>query len=249
MIRHESDGFVYHTFEILGPHPSLRHAVLTGSGPGGTHLDLSLEGGRDARGFGASRAAAEALGLPPPAILGQVHGNRILALKEREEYQPHNLATLRVGYDALIGWPGQSLLVRLADCQGIIIFHPGTKALALVHSGWRGSAQNIIGKTVRLLERGRGADPAGMIACVAPSIGPCCMEFKDWRSQLPDWIEGYARERDHLDFWALSLSQLKEAGVREENIELSGVCNRCQPGFFSYRRGEAARFGLLAGIV
>jgi copper oxidase (laccase) domain-containing protein len=75
------------------------------------------------------------------------------------------------------------------------------------------------------------------------------MEFRDWRALLPEGIWGYrVGGGDRFDFWALTRDQLLAAGVRDENIEIAGVCTRCSPGFFSHRRGDLGRFAVMAGV-
>ncbi|MDR2339915.1 MAG: polyphenol oxidase family protein [Deltaproteobacteria bacterium] len=249
MLRHEKDGLAYYSFPILDSQPRLRHMVLAGHGPGGGSQDLSFDGDGKDRALGILKAAGEALGLPPPAPLGQIHGDRLLALRKGEENDPSEGERPRQGYDAVMGWPGQGLMVRLADCQGIILYHPESDTLALAHSGWRGSALDIIGKTVKAMERERGADPKGIIACVSPSIGPCCMEFRDWKSLLPEEAWAFLGEGDHMDFWAMTAMQLERAGIRKENTEMARTCTRCDPNFFSHRRGDKGRFGVIAGVL
>ena len=39
---------------------------------------------------------------------------------------------------------GIPLMVRFADCQGILMFDPIKRVIAAVHSGWRGNAKNIV---------------------------------------------------------------------------------------------------------
>lgn len=41
------------------------------------------------------------------------------------------------------------LMVRFADCQGVLMFDPVARVIAAVHSGWRGNVQNIIGQAVQ----------------------------------------------------------------------------------------------------
>jgi YfiH family protein len=249
MLRHELDGLAYYTFGILEGHPSLRHAVFSSSGPGGRPFNLSFSKGPKDEVLRNLDAARGVLGLPPVSLVNQAHGDRALVLKRREVYAPKSAEEQRGGYDALVGFPGQTLMVKLADCQGAILFHPPTLALAVVHSGWRGSVQNILGKTVAVLQKKRGAVPCEILACVSPSIGPCCMEFRDWETLLPGWAREYVRDGDHVDFWEMSKRQLLDAGLMEDNIEIASVCTKCTPGFYSHRRGDEGRFGVMAGVL
>jgi polyphenol oxidase len=53
---------------------------------------------------------------------------------------------------------------------------------------------------------------------------------------------------NHFDLWSLSSTQLIDAGVRRERIEVAGICTRCRTDlFFSYRKeGNTGRFGTAA---
>ena len=54
----------------------------------------------------------------------------------------------------------------------------------------------------------------------------------------------------HIDLWEINRRQLLAVGIREEYIEVAGLCTKCHSEeFFSYRRSgnDAGRFG--AGIM
>ena len=40
------------------------------------------------------------------------------------------------------------LVIKTADCIPILLYDKENKVLALVHSGWKGTLNNIVGKTV-----------------------------------------------------------------------------------------------------
>lgn len=144
--------------------------------------------------------------------------------------------------DALItNEPNVPLMVKTADCQGILLYAPDVHALGVVHSGWRGSVQNIVGETIfRMIEQ-YGCDPSQMQAAISPSLGPCCATFTDPKSELPEFCHPFIQSKQ-VDFWSLSLKQLEEAGVIRDHIEPAEHCTKCQPGYFSHRRGDVERF-------
>ena len=56
--------------------------------------------------------------------------------------------------DALVtNDPGVALMVFTADCTPILFFDPVTGAVGAAHAGWRGTASEIAGKTVRAMCR------------------------------------------------------------------------------------------------
>jgi len=137
------------------------------------------------------------------------------------------------------------LLVRTADCQGVLLYDPEANVVAAVHCGWRGAVQNILAKTVETMVREFGSGAGDIRAAIGPSLGPCCGEFKGYRNIFPVEFRDFMGEHSHFDMWAVSCGQLKEAGLREENIEVATLCTKCNTHlFYSYRADKSTgRFG------
>ncbi len=72
--------------------------------------------------------------------------------------------------------PGIAGMVQVADCVPIILYAPDRHVGAVVHAGWRGTAQSITRKVAQVLINDYQADPRPMIAAIGPSIGGCCYE-------------------------------------------------------------------------
>ncbi len=145
--------------------------------------------------------------------------------------------------------PGLLLFIQVADCQPVMLYDPVNKVVANIHSGWKGSLKNIVGAGVDAMKRKFGSDPASVLAGIGPSLGPCCSEFINYRSEIPDQFWDYRRGENHFDFWQMTIDQLTAKGVKKENIELSGICTRCShDSFFSYRHEKiTGRFASVIG--
>ena len=186
------------------------------------------------------RALSALSGLSRPArlvSLKQVHGAEILCLHAADgipDQEEHP------GFDAAISdVPGLALLIQQADCQAVLLHEPQAHVVAAVHCGWRGSVAGIIGKVVARMRLDYSVDPARLEAVIAPSLGPCCAEFVNFRRELPEWMWAFAAEKPaHFDFWAMSRRQLLDAGLRPERVALAGVCTRCSADYFSFRRAK-----------
>jgi len=141
------------------------------------------------------------------------------------------------GVDALItDIPGIALMVQLADCQGILLHDPEHGCVSAIHSGWRGSVAGIAGKTIRRMMEVFGTDPIHLRAFVSPSLGPCCAEFVNYRTELPPEFHSFQVKPNHFDFWGITRSQLTSAGLTDKNIRIDGTCTSCSSDYFSYRR-------------
>ncbi|MEJ2366111.1 MAG: HPr family phosphocarrier protein, partial [Deltaproteobacteria bacterium] len=80
--------------------------------------------------------------------------------------------------------PNLALMIKLADCQGTILFDPKQKVLAVVHCGWRGHVKDIYGHVVEKMTKNFDCNPADIHAAISPSLGPCCAEFKTYAAKI-----------------------------------------------------------------
>jgi YfiH family protein len=101
--------------------------------------------------------------------------------------------------DALItNVPHLLLGVQTADCIPIFLVDAKRRAVAAVHSGWRGTLKRIAGKAVGRMHLVYGSQPKDMLAVLGPGISRCCYEVgaevaKEYASQFTqaqDWFNG-----------------------------------------------------------
>jgi len=207
-------------------------------------------------------------------FLDQVHGTRILVFSNKHHFyrvldtadyfkgecsKTLNARTDIYGIeserkfeaDAIVtDIPGKLLVIQVADCQSVLMYDPVQEVAANVHSGWRGSINNIIGCTLKVMENDFGCRSGNIIAAIGPSLGPCCAEFVNYKKEIPEAFWKYKNDTHHFDFWSISRDQLCEAGVLLENVDLSRICTKCDSSrFFSFRgEGTTGRFAALIGL-
>ena len=181
----------------------------------------------------------------------QVHGDRVLVIDRRnvDGGNPGSSSPL-IGDAMVTDMPQIGLVIQVADCQAVMLVDPNRQVVANVHAGWRGSIKNILGRTISTMEARFGCRPPDMIAGIGPALGPCCAEFINYRTEIPEKFWTYKDNSHHFDFWAISRDQLIAGGVRAENIAVSRICTKCSIDlFFSYRgEGETGRFGAVIGL-
>jgi YfiH family protein len=195
------------------------------------------------------RRVAERLGreVQDVVLMSQVHGRRVLAVDEGSG----PLAVVGEA-DALITTrPGLVLATRAADCVPILLAAPG--GVAAVHSGWRGTAADVVGAAVEALCAATGGAPHEIRAAVGPRISGAAYAVGEEvvaalrACDLDSAV--FARRsvgRVTVDLGAAVRAQLERRGVRQ--VDVAPVCTVADPRFFSHR-GEGPTTGRFAGVI
>jgi YfiH family protein len=170
--------------------------------------------------------------------LRQVHGTRVLVHTGGWE------GWLRAGEaDGHIAVErGIALSVGVADCVPVFIAHP-SGVVALLHSGWRGTAAKITTEAIAAMAR-NGIAPDELAIHLGPAICGRCYEVSaDVREQLTGQPVTRA---GHVDLRSLIAEHATETGVQK--ITVSEFCTRCDnERFFSHRAGDGGRqIGVIA---
>jgi len=195
-------------------------------------------------GFGG-RWAGQWLEGERVATLRQIHSDRVVLADEREG---------KIGDgDALMATqPGLWIAMRTADCVPVVIADPARCAVAIVHSGWRGTATSIAIRAVESLEREFGSQRKHLITAIGPGIGACCYEVgAEVASRLKRWWPERQDldSRTRVDLGATILRQLTQAGIEVEHVDLFTGCTCCQPEEFESFRRDGERSGRMVSAV
>jgi len=256
VIRSTQNGTSFFQFDHLAAYAEINHGIFTRSSGCSNPPFHRLNVGQ---GIGDNRShveknrriVAECMQAEELVFLDQVHGSRVLTLSRHHGGLPGCGAAQALIADAVVtDMPEKFLVIQVADCQSVLLYEPDRQVVANVHSGWRGSILNIIGRTVDAMQDHFGCRPDRVRAGIGPSLGPCCAEFVNYKSEIPANFWPYKDSNNHFDFWSISRDQLMQAGVAEKNIESSQICTRCRTDdFFSYRAAKTTgRFAAVIGL-
>ena len=169
---------------------------------------------------------------PRLATARQVHGDRVLLHGTGWE------GWLRAG-DAdghLTLERGTGLAVSVADCVPVFISHR-SGAIALLHSGWRGTAGRIVERAIDLMLM-RGIPTSELLMHLGPAICGTCYEVS---ADVYRQVTCRTVERPTtVDLRAVIADHARLRGVRR--ISVSPGCTRCDNDrFYSHRAGDQGR--------
>lgn len=201
------------------------------------------------------RILADTLGFDPEKVVmtRQIHSDivRKVGHTDCNGLDHHNYPEC----DGLItNEAGVALVVFTADCTPILFYDPVTGAVGAAHAGWRGTAADIAGKTVRAMRDAYGCDPADIRAAIGPNIGTCCFETD---ADVPQAMIGAFGEKAEAFIrqvgkkYYVNLKEINALALRRVGVtcvEISGECTVCESRrFWSHRvtRGHRGSQGAI----
>ena len=205
-------------------------------------LEYELGGG--VRAFTAGRD----VDLPCPVVQPhQTHSTNV-AYVDRPDLTREDLE----GVDALVtDLLGVAIGIRTADCIPVLLYDPVHRAIGAAHSGWRGTVNMIVKKTVLEMCHLFGTRPEDILAVIGPGIGydsfqvgdDVALTFKESGFPIEKiWSfrgarkEGSIKGGHHIDLKECVRSSLTECGVPEKNITVSDIDTYTDDRFYSARR-------------
>ncbi len=173
----------------------------------------------------------------PPRWLKQVHGRRVINLKDwHPEIEADGAWTER---------PGEVLAIQTADCLPLLVVDAESGVIAAAHAGWRGLAADIPGALVQALP----IRPGRLVAWIGPGISApfytvgesVRSAFQALELDLSTIFFADAQGALQCDLKDIARQLLIRSGVG--TVLASGLCTAADPRrFFSYRRdGQCGR--------
>ncbi|MFH1548944.1 MAG: peptidoglycan editing factor PgeF [Planctomycetota bacterium] len=262
-VRQVEGGVPLYAFPRLSGIPGFTHAFTTRLTEAGRPNNLSFNAADAPEQVLANRRTlCEALGIDIATltVCRQVHGSRAAVVTGGNAgsggLDPESAVA---DCDALVSNTAPAAMMILsADCPVVILWDGENRAVGVCHCGWRGILDGIISSTITTMSDAFGTRPGSLLACCAPSIGPCCYEVgrdvaERFRVAFPRSDCVAEREgRAFLDLRAAVSRALEKQGLRPENIEVSEICTKCRVDeFFSYRAEgtKAGRIGVIAALT
>ncbi len=169
----------------------------------------------------------------------QVHGSRIVIAQKN---------TTEVADGLITSTPGIVIGVKVADCCGVLVHDPVRGAVGAVHSGWRGTASNIVGNAIESMKSHAGSNPQDLRIWLSPCASG---EHYEVGEDVFDVLPNYCVPRGQkwlFDNTKAIADQCVHAGVVRENIDVFGSCTMTNELWHSYRRDRELSGRMLAFI-
>lgn len=157
-----------------------------------------------------------------------------------------------------------ALVTKNADCILFLFYDPIKKVIANVHSGWKGTFQKIVEKTVIKMINNYKCNPKDIICCISPSIRKCHFEVDNDVKELCEYILKFTgkieefieigeikdnKQKYMIDTIKINKILLKEIGIKDKNIIDCNLCSVCNKDKINSRRNEGMEFKLATAII
>ena len=184
----------------------------------------------------------------------QVHEDNIMVVSKEDRGNGMTRENRFKSADALMTNEAKvPIMIYTADCVPVFFLDTKKRVIALAHSGWKGTAKNIAGKTVMKMRDVFGSAAEDIVCGIGPHIGVCHFEVGEDVAKIFKTLDGgVVREYNnkyHADLGMTVKNQLMKTGVPDGNITLAEDCTFCRDELFYSHRRSAGRRGNLAGIM
>lgn len=191
----------------------------------------------------------------------QVHGDRVVWVdqaKEPEDFERPGFARRIHECDGLLTTQaGTALAAKVADCVPLILYEPKAKILACVHSGWRGTAQGIVGQAIAKI-LGLGGNRRNIYVAVGPHIGAKSFEIDqpvlEYLAQkkvaLPPFALQLGEKAGHayLDLGAILMADLLAWGIDVDHVGVLDLDTVTEVDLLHSYRREKEAFGTMLAL-
>lgn len=255
----------FHNFEKLD---FVRHGFSTRLGGVSegvfSSMNLNFTRGDDAKAVTRNfQLIGDAIGIRPEDMVYAKQTHTTNVMEVGQEHRGMGVVRQRC-YDDIDGFvtnkPQVALVTTYADCVPVFLADPVQKSIGLVHSGWRGTVNNIAKAAVDKMVSLYDSKPSDIAAFIGPSICRNCYEIgQDVAQQFAaaygeSVFEGilYPEEpglqsngKFRLDLHRANVVNLLNSGLKAENIGVTDICTCCNPDLlFSHRASKGKRGGL-----
>ncbi|MDD3050308.1 MAG: peptidoglycan editing factor PgeF [Candidatus Cloacimonetes bacterium] len=171
-------------------------------------------------------------------LLNQIHSSKIITV-DNQSAGKNILYTSDEQADGMItNKPELYLAIKTADCVPVFLFDEHRLVVAALHSGRKGTAENIVSKALNIMKSDFNCSLSNVKVVLGPAI--CRKHYQVDSVCFADFTSRSNSTQifPFIDLRSAIKSQIKNAGVLDENIRVSEICTHENADYFSYRRNK-----------
>ena len=142
------------------------------------------------------------------------------------------------------------LAIIVADCTPIFIYDFENKVIAAVHSGWRGTEQKILYKTLIKLKENFDTKPDNLFVYMGPSIST--INYEVGKEVAEKFNNKYIVQKNgklFLDVSQINYDMLIEFGIPQNQIQKSELCTFEFGSLLHSFRRDGIKSGRSLGVI
>lgn len=176
--------------------------------------------------------------------LNQVHSDDI-----------YTYDSLKHDGDAIItNEKGVAIGVFTADCVPVLIYDKRKYVIGAIHSGWKGTLNCIVSKTIEKMVDNYGSDIGDLQIFIGPHNSECCYEVSEELIEMFKSSDVYKKANINngrkLSLAKCIKKQAQDKFIKNEQIHMVNMCTYCSKDykFHSYRR-EKEKSGRMFSFI
>jgi len=180
--------------------------------------------------------------------LNQIHSDNVLLVDKH--YQNNSQADAMITKEKNL-----PLVIKTADCIPIMLYDKENKVLALIHSGWKGTLNDITNKTITKMINAYNTNPNNITVYFYPSIRKCHFEVENdvytlFKNKIKN-INQYTTRKEnkyYIDLQQIIIDSLHTLKI--DSIYDAGICTYCHHNeFYSYRYNHTDKRNYLIAMI
>lgn len=197
-------------------------------------------------------------------LLEQVHSNQVVEVTSSLEAETYPPGRIIRGVDGMASnETGISMATTFADCVPLVLYDPINQALANIHSGWKGTLDQIGKVGLQKMTELYGTKPEDVKVFIGPHIQAKDFEVQEDLKEAfqkkfgatlrnlaqPDYIKRKDETHWTIDLAAVLESMFITLGVRVENIYVARESTFERSDLMHSWRRDAQAFGIMSLVT
>jgi polyphenol oxidase len=177
----------------------------------------------------------------------QVHSDKVILVNEDNKGKGvYSLENAIEGDACVTNKKNILLMITWADCIPILMYDPKNEIIGAVHSGWKGTKQNIFKKTLDTM-KSLGSQEKDIYVSIGPGIRSCCYKVgKEFQLYFSGNHNFFSLKKNDLYFDLAGYINdiVLSNGIDINKNDFYSKCNSCckTPVFFSCRKDGNDKF-------